>query len=46
MSEQLTLFEKAMLSDNLQKKMQSVKRKWESAFQTWSNEQELDGADS
>ena len=46
MSEQLTLFEKAMLSDNLKKKKQSVKRKWEYAFQKWSNEQALDGTDS
>ena len=37
MSEQLTLFEKAMLSDNLKKKHQSVKRKWEYAFQKWSD---------
>ena len=46
MSEQLTLLEKAMLSDSLQKKKQSIKRKWEYAFQKWSNEQALDGADS
>lgn len=46
MSEQLTLFEKAMLSDGLKKKKQSVKRRWEYAFQKWSNEQALDGTDS
>lgn len=37
MSEQLSLFEKAMLSDNLVKKKKSVKRKWEYAFQKWSD---------
>jgi hypothetical protein len=36
--EQLTLLEKAMLSDNLKKKKRSAKRKWENAFQKWSNE--------
>lgn len=35
---QLSLFEQAMLSDNLAKKRKSVKRKWEYAFQKWSNE--------
>ena len=38
MSEQLSLLEKAMLSDNLAKKEKSVKRKWEYAFQKWSDE--------
>lgn len=37
MSEQLSLFEQAMLSDNLVKKKKSVKRKWEYAFQKWSD---------
>ncbi len=37
MSEQLSLFEKAMLSDNLANKKKSVKRKWEYAFQKWSD---------
>ena len=37
MSEQLSLFQKAMLSDNLAKKKKSVKRKWEYAFQKWSD---------
>ena len=41
--EQLSLFEKAMLSDNLAKKKKSVKRKWEYAFQKWSNEQGMEG---
>lgn len=40
--EQLTLLEKAMLSDNLRKKKRSAKRKWENAFQKWSNEQFMD----
>ena len=43
MSEQLSLFEKAMLSDNLAKKKKSVKRKWEYAFQKWSDEQFMAG---
>ena len=46
MNEQLSLFEKAMLSDNLTKKKKSVKRKWEYAFQKWSDEQVHDGATS
>lgn len=37
MNDQLSLFEQAMLSDNLVKKKQSVKRKWEYAFQKWSD---------
>ena len=37
MSEQLSLLEKAMLSDSLDKKKKSVKRKWEYAFQKWSD---------
>lgn len=44
--EQLSLLEKAVLSDNLQKKKRSVKRKWENAFQKWSDEHGLDGYDS
>lgn len=38
MSEQLSFLEKAMLSDNLAKKEKSVKRKWEYAFQKWSDQ--------
>lgn len=45
MSEQLSLLEKAMLSDNLAKKEKSVKRKWEYAFQKWSDEHGIDGDD-
>lgn len=40
--EQLTLFEQAMLSPNLKKKKQSVKRKWEYAFQKWSNDRGIE----
>lgn len=36
-SEQLTLLSFAAESDGLKKKKQSVKRKWENAFQKWSN---------
>ena len=35
---QLTLLEKAMLSDNLPKLHRNAKRRWEYAFQKWSNE--------
>ena len=42
MSEQLSLFEKAMLSDNLAKKKKSVKRKWEYAFQKWCETEAAD----
>ena len=38
MSEQLTLLERAVQSDNLRKKKQSAKRRWEYAFQKWSND--------
>lgn len=38
MSEQISLLGKALRSDNLKKKKASVKRKWEYAFQKWSNE--------
>lgn len=38
MSEQLTLLEKAFLSDNLAKKKAKVKRNWEYAFQKWSDD--------
>lgn len=37
MSEQLTLLEQAVQSDNLRKKKQSAKRRWEYAFQKWSD---------
>ena len=37
MNDQLSLFEKAMLSDNLVKEKKRVKRKWEYAFQKWSD---------
>lgn len=36
-TEQLTLFADAYKSDNLSKKKKSVKRKWEYAFQKWSD---------
>lgn len=38
MDKQMTLLEEALYSDNLAKKKKSVKRKWEYAFQKWSNE--------
>lgn len=38
MSEQLTLLVQAIQSDNLRKKKQSAKRRWEYAFQKWSDE--------
>lgn len=37
MSEQLTLLEQAVQSDNLRKKKQNAKRRWENAFQKWSD---------
>lgn len=37
MAKQLSLFEAAMLSDNLVKKKRKVKRNWEYAFQKWSD---------
>lgn len=40
--EQLSLLEKAMLSEGLQKKKASVKRRWEYAFQKWCDEQAQD----
>ena len=39
MSEQLTLLADVVKSESLKKKKQAVKRKWENAFQKWSNEQ-------
>ncbi len=39
MSDQLTLLTEAVLSDRSRKKKQNVKRRWENAFQKWSNEQ-------
>jgi len=44
--EQLSLLEKAMMSNNLQKLHRNARRRWEYAFQKWSNEQALDGKDS
>ena len=41
MSKQLTLLEEAWRSDNLKKKKKSVKRKWENAFQKWSDKHGL-----
>lgn len=41
MDKQLSLLEEAMLSPNLKKKKKSVKRKWENAFQKWSDEHGL-----
>ena len=37
-NEQMTLLADAWKSDGLEKKKKSVKRKWENAFQKWSNE--------
>lgn len=45
MSKQLTLFEKAMLSDNLKKLHRNAKRRWEYAFQKWSDDNGMDGAE-
>lgn len=44
--EQLSLLGKAFLSDNLKKKERSIKRRWEYAFQKWSNEHGFTGAES
>lgn len=41
MSEQLSLLGEMLKSDNLKKKKASAKRKWEYAFQKWSNENAL-----
>ena len=43
MSEQLTLLEQAVQSDNLRKKKQNAKRRWEYAFQKWSDGHGIDG---
>ena len=43
MNEQLSLLTEAVLSDGLQKKKASAKRKWENAFQKWSDYQWKDG---
>ena len=43
--EQLTLID-AVKSDNLKKKEDKQKRKWENAFQKWSDEHGLDGYDA
>lgn len=37
MAKQLSLFETAMLSDNLAKKKRQVRQRWEYAFQKWSD---------
>ncbi len=37
MAEQLTLLTETLKSDNLAKKKASEKRKWENAFQKWSD---------
>ena len=36
-NEQLSLLAEAIKSDNMKKKKQSVKRRWENAFQKWSD---------
>lgn len=41
-TEQLTLLADAYKSDNLAKRKKSAKRKWENAFQKWSNKQMLE----
>lgn len=46
MSEQISLLAEAWNSDNLHKKKKSVKRKWENAFQKWSNNHGIEGEDS
>lgn len=43
--QQLTLLSEAWKSDNMAKKKKSVKRRWENAFQKWSNEHGIDGDD-
>ena len=46
MSEQLSLLEKAILSDNLKKMKKRVRRRWEYAFQKWSNEHGIESANN
>lgn len=44
---QLTLLEQAVQSNSLAKKKQKAKRKWENAFQKWSNREAWgDGTES
>ena len=42
MSEQMTLLIEAVKSDNLRKKKQAAKRRWEYAFQKWSDSHGID----
>ena len=43
MSEQMTLLIEAVKSDTLRKKKQAAKRRWENAFQKWSNNHGIEG---
>lgn len=43
--QQLTLLADAWKSDAIVKKRKSIKRRWENAFQKWSNEHGIDGDD-
>lgn len=46
MAEQISLLAEMWKSENLEKKKKSNIRKWENAFQKWSNEQACDGTES
>ena len=43
--EQMSLLTDSVKSDNLKKKKQAVKRKWENAFQKWSDEHGIEAAE-
>lgn len=45
MSEQISLLGRAWKSDNLAKKRKAVKRRWEYAFQKWSDEHGIENID-
>ena len=42
---QMSLFADAVKFDSLKKKKQAVKRKWENAFQKWSDEHGIEAAE-
>lgn len=43
--EQMSLLTDSVKSDNLKKKKQAVKRKWENAFQKWSDEHGIEAVE-
>lgn len=45
MSKQLSLLEQAVISDSLTKKKRNAKRRWEYAFQKWSDEHGIEHMD-